>query len=101
MMSKKGESMEHDYELIHNEAETQYEYHIEGHLARLVYEVQEGVYHLTHTFVPKELGGRGIAGALVKDVFADLEAKGCKVRPACSYIVNYVEKHPEYERLLG
>lgn len=91
--------MEHNYELIHNEAESQYEYHIEGHLARLVYKEEDGVLHLTNTFVPKELGGRGIAGALVKDVFAHIEKKGQKMKPACSYIVNYVEKHPEYERL--
>ncbi|MEA2048109.1 MAG: GNAT family N-acetyltransferase [Campylobacterota bacterium] len=91
--------MEHNYELIHNEAESQYEYHIEGHLARLVYKEEDGVLHLTNTFVPKELGGRGIAGALVKDVFAQIEKNGQKMKPACSYIVNYVEKHPEYERL--
>jgi predicted GNAT family acetyltransferase len=91
--------MEHSYELIHNEAESQYEYHIEGMLARLVYDNQDGILHLTHTFVPKELGGRGIAGALVKDVFEDIEKRGLKMKPACSYIVNYVEKHPEYEKL--
>ncbi len=91
--------MENNYELIHNEAESQYEYHIEGQLARLVYKNEDGVLHLTNTYVPKELGGRGIAGALVKDVFADIEKKGLKMKPACSYIVNYVEKHPEYEKL--
>lgn len=92
--------MNTDYTLVHNEAECQYEYHIEGHLARLVYEDTDGVLHLTHTFVPEELGGRGIAGALVKDVFADIEKRSLKMKPACSYIVAYVEKHPEYERLL-
>jgi predicted GNAT family acetyltransferase len=93
--------MENNYELIHNKEKSQYEYHIEGLLARLVYkEEEEGVLHLTNTFVPKELGGRGIAGALVKDVFDDISKNGLKMQPACSYIVNYVEKHPEYEKLL-
>ena len=92
--------METNYELIHNEAENQYEYHIEGQLARLVYKEENGVLHLTNTFVPKELGGRGIAGALVKDVMADIEKRSLKMKPACSYIVSYVEKHPEYEKLL-
>jgi predicted GNAT family acetyltransferase len=91
--------MENNYELIHNEAECQYEYHIEGQLARLVYKEENGVLHLTHTFVPKELGGRGIAGALTKDVLNEIEKKGLKMQPACSYIVNYVEKHPEYQKL--
>jgi len=87
------------YTLVHNEKENQYEYHIEGHLAQLIYEEKDGVLHLTHTLVPKELGGRGIAGALVKDVFEDIKKRGLKMQPACSYIVAYVEKHPEYESL--
>lgn len=92
--------MDTNYELIHNEAENQYEYHVEGQLARLVYKEEDGVLHLTNTFVPKELGGRGIAGALVKDVMADIEKRSLKMKPACSYIVAYVEKHPECEKLL-
>ena len=90
--------MSTDYTLIHNKAECQYEYHIEGHLARVVYEDKDGVLHLTHTFVPKELGGRGIAGALVTDVMKDIEQRALKMKPACSYIVAYVEKHTEPEK---
>ncbi|MEE8589266.1 MAG: GNAT family N-acetyltransferase [Sulfurimonadaceae bacterium] len=92
--------MEIDYKLVHNEAECQYEYHIEGHLARLIYENENGVLHITHTFVPKELGGRGIAGALTKDALDDIEKRGLKIMPVCSYTVAYVEKHPEYKKLL-
>ena len=92
--------METNYELIHNEAEHQYEYHIEGHLAQLVYEEKNGVLHITQTLVPKELGGRGIAGALTKDAFEDIEKRGSKIVPVCSYTIAYVEKHPEYKKLL-
>jgi len=88
-----------DYTLIHNKEKHQYEYHIEGYTAQLIYEEKAGVLDLTHTLVPKELGGRGIAGALVKDVFADIQAKGLKIRSACSYIDAYIEKHPEYKEL--
>jgi predicted GNAT family acetyltransferase len=92
--------MEHSYELVHNTTACQYEYHIEGHLARVIYEEENGVLHLTHTFVPKELGGRGVAGALVKAVMDDIEKRELKMKPGCSYIVAYVEKHPECEKLL-
>ena len=92
--------MEHNYELVHNAATCQYEYHIDGHLARVVYKEENGVLHLTNTFVPKELGGRGIAGALVKDVMDDIEKRTLKMKPGCSYIVAYVEKHPECKKLL-
>ena len=92
--------METNYELVHNEAECQYEYHIEGHLAQLIYDDQNGVLHITQTLVPEELGGRGIAGALTKDAFDDIEKRGLKIMPECSYTVAYVEKHPEYKKLL-
>ena len=90
-----------DYILVHNEKESQYEYHIEGHLAQFIYDDQNGVLYITHTLVPKELGGRGIAGALTKDAFEDIEKRGLKIKPICSYTVNYLEKHPEYKRLLA
>ncbi len=89
-----------DYTLVHNEKENQYEYHIEGHLAKLVYDDQDGVLYITHTLVPKELGGRGIAGALTKDALQDIEKRGLKVKPLCSYTVAYIDKHPEFKRLL-
>jgi predicted GNAT family acetyltransferase len=92
--------MEHNYELIHNEAACRYEYHIDGHLALFVYDDQNGVLYITHTSVPKELGGRGIAAALTKDALEDIEKRGLKIKPLCSYTVAYLQKHPEYKRLL-
>ena len=89
-----------EYTLVHNEKESQYEYHIEGHLAQFIYDDQGGVLYITHTLVPKELGGRGIAGALTKDALEDIEKRGLKIKPLCSYTVAYLEKHPEFKRLL-
>ena len=70
------------------------------HLAHVVYEEENSVLHLTHTFVPEALGGRGVAGALVKDVMEDIERRALRMKPACSYIVAYVERHPECKKLL-
>jgi predicted GNAT family acetyltransferase len=92
--------MDTNYKLVHNKAAHQYEYHIDGHLARVVYEEKNGVLHLTETHVPKKLAGRGIAGALVKDVMDDIGKRSLKMKPGCPYIVAYVEKHPEYKKLL-
>ncbi len=92
--------MHTSYRLVHNRAEHQYEYHIGGYLACVVYEEENGVLHLTETHVPQKLTGRGIAAALVKDVFEDIEKRSMKMKPCCPYIVNYVEKHPEYKQLL-
>ena len=90
-----------NHELIHNEAENKYEFHIEGFKPYIEYTQKGDVLHLTHTIVPKELGGRGIAKELCIGVMKELEAKGLKMQAACSYIVAFVEKNPQYERLLG
>jgi predicted GNAT family acetyltransferase len=87
--------------LIHNESENKYEFHIEGFKPYIEYERKSDVLHLTHTIVPKELGGRGIAKELCIAVMKEVEDKGLKMKPACSYIVAFVEKNPKYESLLG
>lgn len=84
------------YTLIHNEDANRYEYNIEGHTCYIDYEDQEGNLHLTHTIVPEELGGRGIAKALVIDVLEDIRKCGKKAVAQCSYIVNFENKNPDY-----
>jgi predicted GNAT family acetyltransferase len=89
------------YTLVHNEAENKYEYHIDGNIAHITYDNQDGVLHITHTIVPKALAGKGLAKILTIDVMNAIEAKGLKVQPQCSYTVAFMEKNPEYQRLLG
>jgi predicted GNAT family acetyltransferase len=81
--------------LIHNEAESKYEYHIDGHIAYITYDDQNGNMHLTHTIVPDALAGKGLARTLLEDVLAEIKKDGKKAVAQCSYIVKYQEKHPE------
>ena len=74
---------------------------VEGHEAALDYELQEGWMVITHTNVPDEIGGRGIAGELARAAFEHAREQGWNVRPACSYAAAWVERHPEYSQLLG
>jgi len=83
------------YELIHNENECKYEYHIEGHVAYITYDDQNGEMHLTHTIVPEPLAGKGLARMLLEDVLQEIEKANKKAVAQCSYIVKYQEKHPE------
>lgn len=83
------------YTLIHNEPECKYEYHIDGHIAYITYDDQEGKMHLTHTIVPEELAGKGLAKMLLEDVLQEIEKNGKKAVAQCSYIVKYQEKNPE------
>ncbi len=81
--------------LIHNEPECKYEYHIDGHVAYITYDDQDGKMHLTHTIVPDALAGKGLAKQLLEDVLAQIKKDGKKAVAMCSYIVKYQEKNPE------
>ena len=65
----------------------------------LDYEVFDGGIAITHTIVPQEIGGRGIAAALVKAALDHARAQGLKVDPQCSYADVWMRRHPEYEPL--
>jgi predicted GNAT family acetyltransferase len=81
--------------LIHNEPECKYEYHIDGHIAYITYDDQDGNMHLTHTIVPDALAGKGLAKQLLEDVLEQIKKDGKKAVAQCSYIVKYQEKNPD------
>lgn len=85
----------------HNSAEHRYEIETEGHLAVADY-VQDGRRRLmTHTFVPPELRGKGIAEKLVRAAFEDARREGNQIVPQCSYVATFMQRHPEYRDLLA
>lgn len=89
----KGDIM--SYTLIHNTDECKYEYHIDGHIAYITYDDQDGHMHLTHTIVPDPLAGKGLARMLLEDVLNEIKKENKKAVAKCSYIVKYQEKNPE------
>ena len=52
-----------------------------------------------HTLVPKEIGGRGIAGQLVERLIADAREQGFRIVPQCSYVEAKFDEHPEWSDL--
>jgi predicted GNAT family acetyltransferase len=52
---------------------------------------------VTHTEVPREDEGKGFASRLVSAALADAHKRGFKIVPACSFVVAYVRRHPEYD----
>ncbi|HIP54660.1 MAG TPA: N-acetyltransferase [Sulfurimonas autotrophica] len=85
--------------LIHNADECKYEYHIDGYVAYITYDEQDGKMHLTHTIVPDALAGKGLAKALLEDVLNEIEKENKKAVAKCSYIVKYQEKNPDKSHL--
>ena len=80
----------------HNEAASRYELDTPHGLAIAVYREQAGSRLFTHTEVPPADEGRGFGAVLVRAALDDTKAKGLKIVPACSFVVAYVRRHPEY-----
>ncbi|MCR6656389.1 MAG: N-acetyltransferase [Opitutus sp.] len=85
----------------HNTAAQRYEATVDGFLAECDYVREGGRLVLTHTYVPPEMRGRGIAEVLVRAALDDARAEGSKVVPACSYVATFIKRHAEYQSLLA
>ena len=53
----------------------------------------------THTIVPRAIGGRGVAGALVVRLVEDAERQGFLIRPDCSYVARKFSENPDWAAL--
>jgi len=84
-----------------NEAKSRFQYEEDGKLSRIDYTMRNGALVLTHTEVPQELSGRGIAQKLVTAALDHARAKKLRVVPQCSYVASYIKKHPEYNDLVA
>lgn len=87
--------------VTHDTAHSRYTATVDGVLCVLDYLLQDGVMTITHTGVPNEVGGRGIAAELTRVALDSARAQGLKVRPSCSYAAVYMRRHPEYNDLLA
>ncbi len=85
----------------HNAADHRYEAVVDGHLSICEYELEDGRMIFTHTVVPPELRGRGIAEKLVRAALADARQANRRIVPQCSYVAKFIERHAEYRDLLA
>jgi len=85
----------------HNPAAHRYEAEVEGHLAVAEYTLEGDRQVFTHTFVPPELRGRGVAEQLVRTALEEARAAGRKVVPLCSYVAVFIRRNPEFQPLVA
>ena len=87
--------------VAHNVAASRFEALVEGHLAVAEYQLDGDRMIFTHTFVPPELRGRGIAEKLVRPALGWARAEKRRVVPACSYVATFIERNSEVKDLLA
>ena len=88
------------YDILNNEKQSRYETTVDGKTAFTAYNREGDTMTFTHTEVPPELEGKGIAGAIVKYALNDARSNSLGVVAACAYVASYLQRHPEYEDLL-
>ncbi len=84
----------------HNPAARRYQVHIGEYLAVAEYRVDGDTITFTHTQVPKELEGHGIANKLAHAALEDARARQLTVVPLCPFIASYIRRHQEYIALV-
>jgi predicted GNAT family acetyltransferase len=84
-----------DLDITHHPVPGRFLADVDGYQAHLDYEVGKGRLRITHTRVPSEIGGRGIAGQLVRAAAEHARREGLRIEATCSYAEAWLRKHPE------
>lgn len=90
-----------DIPVTHNEAEQRFEAQVHGELAVCEYQLDGDRMVFTHTYVPPELRGRGVAQKLVRVALDHAREQRRKIVPACSYVAAFVQRHADYRALVA
>jgi uncharacterized protein len=89
-------------EVRRNDAGSRYELLIDGQLAGVAdYRLDEDRVVLPHTEIDPRRRGQGLGAILVKGALDDIRHAGRTVVPACWYVGQYIDEHPEERDLLA
>ena len=88
-------------EVRRNDDKSRYEILVDGQLAGLAdFHERGGAVVFPHTEIDTRLRGRGLGAVLVKGALDDVATTGKPVVPACWYVAQFIDEHPEYKQLL-
>lgn len=85
-----------DYEVKHDEERGIFYTDVDGFHAYASYRKTASELDIQHTIVPEEIGGRGIAPALVKAAYDYALQNGLRPVATCAYAIVWLQRHPEY-----
>lgn len=87
-------------ELLDNAAGHRFEMKTPVGDAFIEYRKAPGRITLLHTEVDPALEGKGAASAIVEKTLAFIEASHLKLIPLCPYVVSFLKRHPEWNRIV-
>ena len=89
-----------DIPLRNNKADNRFEMTFENYVSFIEYDQAGDTMSLLHTEVDPALEGKGVGTALVEKVLTEIEKREGKLIPLCPFVVAYIKRHPEWERLI-
>jgi predicted GNAT family acetyltransferase len=90
-----------DPDVTDNTDEHRYEIRVDGQLVGYaVYQRSGDRVAFVHTVVNPDFSGRGIGSRLVAAALDDVRRRREQAVAQCSFVVRYIERHPEYRDLL-
>ena len=88
-------------ELIKNETAHRFEMKVGEYMGFIEYKQSGDKMTLVHTEVQPELEGKGAATAVIEKTLDYIEKNNLKLIPLCPFVVAYIKRHPEWERLVA
>lgn len=85
-----------DVVVRNNEAQQRYEAQINGQIAIIDYQRTGDRIVFTHTEVPEDLEGHGIAAKMAHVALEEARAQHLSVIPRCPFVASYMRRHPAY-----
>lgn len=70
------------------------------HVGLAAYTLHDGVATFTHTEVDTAFEGQGLGSVLVREALEDVRRRGLRVRPLCSFVRAWVDRHPDFQDLV-
>ena len=83
-----------------NRDDDRFEVDADGGTAFVEYIIDGDEITFTHTEVPKEAEGKGVAGKLVAAAVAYARESKLRVIPQCPYVAGWMKRHREYDDIL-
>jgi uncharacterized protein len=87
-------------DITDNKTSSRFEMIVDGKISYIEYILARNKIILTHTEVPAQLEGKGVASAMIKKTLKHIEETGRKLVPLCPFVAAYVKRHPEWEKIL-
>jgi predicted GNAT family acetyltransferase len=90
-----------EYAIQNNRQQQRFELELDGHLAKLDYQLRDGVLQIDYVYVPQAIGGRGLGGRLVRAALEWGQREGLKPIALCSFANAWLQNHPEFRDSTG